>query len=129
MRLKSFPIELKFELNLTTINEINKTSTNILTPELIPINSPLINETFFKDLLEFPKPGLFQINSFYRNLLFIYPKFVNLTSKSAANARNISIKIELMNANKKQSLFWIFGGPRQPNFISAYSTTVSYHTK
>lgn len=124
-RLKSFPIELKFELFLTTLNEIKST---IITPEFVKINEKNSDSSFYKDILEFPKPGSFIINSFYRNLLYVYPKMLNLTSKSS-NARNITIKIQLMDANKKESLFWIFGNSKNPNFVSSYSTAVSYHTK
>lgn len=68
-------------------------------------------------------------NVTFRNLLFIYPKFVNLTSK-AGNYRNISLKVELLN-DKMEIISAIYDkfGNTNCKFTSKYYSIITYHSK
>ena len=65
----------------------------------------------------------------YRNLLYIYPKNVNFTNRQGS-ARNIAIKIQIMNNEDEYSaLPIIFGKSSCPEFSSEIFTSVNYHNK
>ncbi|KAE9416845.1 hypothetical protein Angca_006569, partial [Angiostrongylus cantonensis] len=63
----------------------------------------------------------------YRNLLYIYPKFANLSNRPGT-ARNISIKLELMNG-REQPLPVFFSRGTGSHMVSVERTTVVYHNK
>uniref|UniRef100_A0A914CYV9 C2 DOCK-type domain-containing protein n=1 Tax=Acrobeloides nanus TaxID=290746 RepID=A0A914CYV9_9BILA len=124
-RLKSIPVDFKIELSVANFDEIPAK----LSPELCRIQPFVreISDPLTKEVLEFPKPRSFSPNLFYRNLLFVYPKNVNMSGRSG-NARNIAIKIELMNA-KMQALPVIFGKSSTRNVSTSTHTSVIYHNK
>lgn len=64
---------------------------------------------------------------YYRNLLYIYPRSVNLSSRSGPS-RNIAVHVELMNAQEKP-VYAIFGKSSGPNITFSADTAVSYHNK
>nr|CRZ23221.1 Bm4167 [Brugia malayi] len=65
--------------------------------------------------------------SLMRNLLYVYPRSVNLSSRSGPS-RNIAIHVELMNAQEKP-IYAIFGKSSGPNITFSADTAVSYHNK
>ncbi|EFO23679.1 hypothetical protein LOAG_04806 [Loa loa] len=65
--------------------------------------------------------------SLMRNLLYVYPRSVNLSSRSGPS-RNIAIHVELMNAQEKP-VYAIFGKSSGPNITFSADTAVSYHNK
>ncbi|KAK5986025.1 DHR-1 domain-containing protein [Trichostrongylus colubriformis] len=80
-----------------------------------------------KDIQEFPAKGFYMANTSYRNLLYIYPKSANLTNRPGT-ARNISIKVELMNAQEKP-LRVLYSRGAGTDMVSVARTAVIYHNK
>ncbi|VDO33129.1 unnamed protein product [Haemonchus placei] len=80
-----------------------------------------------KDIQEFPAKGFYMANTSYRNLLYIYPKSANLTNRPGT-ARNISIKVELMNA-QEQPLRVLYARGAGSEMVSLARTAVIYHNK
>lgn len=63
----------------------------------------------------------------FRNLLYVYPRFANLSNRSGAS-RNISLRVELMDAHERPMQL-VFGKSSCPD-VSAYANTaVCYHNK
>uniref|UniRef100_A0A7E4ZYH3 C2 DOCK-type domain-containing protein n=1 Tax=Panagrellus redivivus TaxID=6233 RepID=A0A7E4ZYH3_PANRE len=124
-RLRSVPIDFKIELSLSKLSEIPaKLSSELLeiTPFVREVGDPLS-----KDIAAFPRVKEFIVNSFYRNLIYVYPKSVNFASKSG-NARNIAVKVELLDSNSAK-LKAIFGKSSTQNRLSKVYSSVLYHNK
>uniref|UniRef100_A0A8B9K2Y7 Dedicator of cytokinesis 8 n=1 Tax=Astyanax mexicanus TaxID=7994 RepID=A0A8B9K2Y7_ASTMX len=67
-----------------------------LSPELIPIKPASEKSTrLIKEVLEFPSNDVYVPHSIYRNLLYVYPQKLNVSSRG--NIRNITVKIQFMN--------------------------------
>ncbi|KRY19445.1 Dedicator of cytokinesis protein 6, partial [Trichinella patagoniensis] len=101
---------------------------NTLSPELNPLEP--YNATkppAYKEILEFPLKQIFAPNLFYRNMLFIYPKSVNFSSRSGV-ARNIAIKVQLIRA-ADPPLMAFFGKSSCPEMQNYAFTIVNYHNK
>uniref|UniRef100_A0AC35U1K6 C2 DOCK-type domain-containing protein n=1 Tax=Rhabditophanes sp. KR3021 TaxID=114890 RepID=A0AC35U1K6_9BILA len=81
-----------------------------------------------REVLSFPAKGQYEVNDStnLRNLLFIYPKMANFSNKSG-NARNISIRIELMDSHEKPCKALYSRNSNQ--LVDKIYTSVSYHTK
>jgi hypothetical protein len=65
--LKSFPVELRMELEL--LSNIEDLTTLVISSELLPVKSKCntaSSTACARDLLSFPSPGTFIVNSFYR---------------------------------------------------------------
>ncbi|KAH7727015.1 Dock6 protein [Aphelenchoides avenae] len=122
-RLKSFPIEFKFQLTLVDSEDLPAK----LSPELLPMEpyAPDGVQAVTKSVLHFPRPGSFTVNSYYRNLLYIHPKSLNMSAR-AGNARNIAVRVELRNA-QLQPLDVLFGKPPGNSLVSKRYTSVLYH--
>ncbi|KAM3718831.1 Dedicator of cytokinesis protein [Dirofilaria immitis] len=71
--------------------------------------------------------GIYTVNASYRNLLYIYPRSVNFSSRSGPS-RNIAVRVELMNAQEKP-VYAVFGKSNGPSITFFADTTVSYHNK
>ncbi|TKR95511.1 hypothetical protein L596_009672 [Steinernema carpocapsae] len=121
--LRTFPAKWKVELS-TTDDLLMKYS-----PELLKVNpfvpGPPANAA--KEVAEFPHDKLYAVNASYRNLLYIYPKIANFSNRAGA-ARNICIKVELMDA-QEVPLGCFFGKSSAPNFSTKALTVVNYHNK
>ncbi|VDO39454.1 unnamed protein product [Onchocerca flexuosa] len=65
--------------------------------------------------------------SLMRNLLYIYPRSVNLSNRSGPS-RNIAVRVELMNA-QENPVYAVFGKSSGPNITFSADTAVSYHNK
>ena len=65
----------------------------------------------------------------FRNLLYIYPKYLNFTNRQGS-ARNIAVKIQLMCGEEEGcAMPFIFGKSGCPEYASHAYTTVTYHSK
>ncbi|KAI6183994.1 putative Dock-9 [Aphelenchoides bicaudatus] len=124
-RLKSFPVELNLEMSIRKSDAIN----DYLSSELLPASDFIAEDTADKarELLTFPQKQTFRVHSFYRNLLFIYPRSVNFSSRSG-NFRNITVRVELLNsAHVRQKVF--FGKSCGSKMLSQVNTSIVYHNK
>ena len=66
---------------------------------------------------------------FARNLLYIYPKYLNFTNRQGS-ARNIAVKVQVMCGEEPQhALPAIFGKSSCPELATEVYTTVTYHSK
>ncbi|KHJ87311.1 hypothetical protein OESDEN_12917 [Oesophagostomum dentatum] len=97
-----------------------------LSPEMLRV-APFSGTELTKDIQEFPARGLYMANTSYRNLLYIYPKSANLSNRPGT-ARNISIKVELMNG-QEQPLPLMFARGAGCDMVSSIRTSVVYHNK
>ncbi|XP_063219662.1 dedicator of cytokinesis protein 7 [Bacillus rossius redtenbacheri] len=101
-----------------------------LTPELSRLHPyPDDKGRPTKEILEFPLREVFLPHYTYRNLLYIYPKELNFSSR-AGSARNIAVKVQLMcGEDETSALPVIFGKSSCPEFTTEAYTTVSYHNR
>lgn len=88
-RLKSFPIEFKFQLALVDAEDLPAK----LSPELLPME-PYTSDGVHaatKSVLYFPRPGSFTVNSYYRYSIAFFPPRMKLglagTSSSSIRSR------------------------------------------
>ncbi|KAK0422809.1 hypothetical protein QR680_007798 [Steinernema hermaphroditum] len=123
-RLKTFPARWKVELSTVTDDLLMKYS-----PELLKVNPfvPGPPQNAAREVAEFPHDKLYAVNASYRNLLYIYPKIANFSNRAGA-ARNICIKVELMDG-QECPLECFFGKSSAPNFSTKALTVVNYHNK
>ncbi|XP_055333628.1 dedicator of cytokinesis protein 7-like isoform X2 [Paramacrobiotus metropolitanus] len=123
-KLKCIPGLLKLDISPCTEN----LPVGCLTPELVPLR-PLGEEGArpVKEILEFPSHEVYSPNYAYRNLLYVYPKFVNFSSRPGS-ARNIAIKLQLLGA-EDCPLKVIYGRSSCPEFLSEVYSSVIYHNK
>ncbi|KJH41274.1 dedicator of cytokinesis [Dictyocaulus viviparus] len=124
-RLKTFNANLSIQLSGGTADELQMR----LSPEMLRVAPFTVGSDaeLTKDIQEFPAKGFYMAHTSYRNLLYIYPKFANLTNRPGT-ARNISIKVELMNG-REQPLDVIFSKSAGSDMVSMERTTVVYHNK
>ncbi|KAE9549990.1 hypothetical protein FO519_006810, partial [Halicephalobus sp. NKZ332] len=124
-RLKGVPIDFKVEISISKFDEIPAK----LSPELFPVFpfTREIHDPLTKEILQFKKQKDFSVNFFYRNLLFVYPKCVNLSNRPG-NARNICVKMELLDS-QQNPLKSIFGKSSTSNMSTRAYSSVLYHNK
>ncbi|KFD68798.1 hypothetical protein M514_02728 [Trichuris suis] len=134
-RLKCIGGTMKVDIS-SSVEEIDC----LITPDLNVVNAesqPVsLRKANFKEVLEFPVRDVFAPNLHYRNLFYVYPKFVNFSSRSGL-ARNIAVKVEMIRGQDDAlpaSLFLlfafvIFGKSSCPELQSFAFTTVIYHNK
>ncbi|XP_014207564.1 dedicator of cytokinesis protein 7 [Copidosoma floridanum] len=123
-KLKCLPGILKLDLSPRP-DELPR----CLDPDLRRL-SPYPNENNrpIKEILEFPSEIVAPELS-YRNLLYVYPKEVNFSSR-AGSARNIAVRIQLMGGEQEnEALTAIFGRSSCPEMTHEYFTSVLYHNK
>ena len=68
---------------------------------------------------------------FYRNLLYVYPRYLNFTNRQGS-ARNIAVKVQFMcgdDGAQNAALPLIFGKSSCPEYTTEAYTTVTYHSK
>ncbi|XP_043212932.1 dedicator of cytokinesis protein 8-like, partial [Amphibalanus amphitrite] len=104
-----------------------------LTPELAKLRPyPDDKARPCKELLEFPPEEVYEPHYLYRNLLFVSPKtvnFVNYPNKPGISARNITVRVQFLNGEGKESaLPVIFGRSSMPELVSEAYTAISYHS-
>lgn len=81
-----------------------------------------------KEILEF-KNDVILPDLTYRNLLYVYPKEANFSSRTGS-ARNIAVRIQIMEGElEENALTAIFGRSSCPEMTHEYITSVSYHNK
>uniref|UniRef100_A0A8C5LQ60 Dedicator of cytokinesis 6 n=1 Tax=Leptobrachium leishanense TaxID=445787 RepID=A0A8C5LQ60_9ANUR len=92
-----------------------------------PYTDPRVRPT--KEILEFsPREVYFPYTS-YRNLLFVYPRSLNLSSRQGS-VRNIAVKVQYMaGEDPNQAMPVIFGKSSCSEFFSEAYTSVVYHNK
>ncbi|KAK6012373.1 hypothetical protein OSTOST_22481, partial [Ostertagia ostertagi] len=120
-RLKTFAVDMGLQLSELLMR--------LISPEMLRVapfsGGPGTELT--KDIQEFPAKGFYMANTSYRNLMYIYPKSANLTNRPGT-ARNISIKVELMNA-QEQPLRVLYSRGAGSDMVSVARTAVIYHNK
>ncbi|XP_053318481.1 dedicator of cytokinesis protein 6 isoform X2 [Spea bombifrons] len=101
-----------------------------LSPELrhvIPYPDPRVRPT--KEILEFPPREVYSPYTSYRNLLFVYPRSLNFSSRQGS-VRNIAVKVQYMaGEDPNQAMPVIFGKSSCSEFYSEAYTSVVYHNK
>ncbi|CCD71357.1 C2 DOCK-type domain-containing protein [Caenorhabditis elegans] len=90
-------------------------------------NLTLNSERVIHEAMEIP---IYQasLNKSYKNVIFVYPKHINLSNRTG-NARNIMIKIELMDANETAQEVVFENGSTRMSFLTSAKTSVIYHNR
>uniref|UniRef100_A0A3Q3WTZ9 Uncharacterized protein n=1 Tax=Mola mola TaxID=94237 RepID=A0A3Q3WTZ9_MOLML len=101
-----------------------------LSPELLhvlPYPDQRVRPT--KEVLEFPARHVYTPHTTYRNLLYVYPKSLNFSSRQGS-VRNIAVKVQFMAAeDPSQALPVIFGKSSCAEFMNEAYTPIIYHNK
>ncbi|XP_077326427.1 dedicator of cytokinesis protein 6 isoform X7 [Lithobates pipiens] len=101
-----------------------------LSPELRhvkPYPDPRVRPT--KEVLEFPPRDVFSPYTSYRNLLYVYPRSLNFSSRQGS-MRNIAVKVQFMaGEDPNQALPVIFGKSSCSEYYTEAYTSVVYHNK
>jgi hypothetical protein len=83
-----------------------------------------------KEVLEFRPRDQFVPNYVYRNLLYVYPREVNLTNRPGGSARNIACQVEYrVGETDDTALPVIFGKSSSPELERHARTAVTYHNR
>ncbi|CAD5210255.1 unnamed protein product [Bursaphelenchus okinawaensis] len=124
MKFKSFPADLRLEITKKEASECS----SIRSPELqVVVDDKSEDVEKAQAVLSFPKLQTFTVHSYYRNLLYVHPKFVNFSNRSG-NARNITLKVELLDSDQRpQTVF--YGRSSGPKMLNKVYTSVNYHNK
>uniref|UniRef100_A0A914R8I4 C2 DOCK-type domain-containing protein n=1 Tax=Parascaris equorum TaxID=6256 RepID=A0A914R8I4_PAREQ len=122
-RLKTFPAKFKLEISGNGIEECPMR----LTPELLRVHPyvPGNSSDIVKEIAEFPTKGVYAVNACYRNLLYVYPRFANLSNRSGAS-RNISLRVELMDAHERPMQL-VFGKSSCPDIALPVDLNDGHH--
>ncbi|KAM4039640.1 dedicator of cytokinesis protein 6 isoform 7-T7 [Anomaloglossus baeobatrachus] len=101
-----------------------------LSPELRhvkPYPDPRVRPT--KEILEITPRDVYSPYTSYRNLLYVYPKCLNFSSRQGS-VRNIAVKVQFMaGEDPNQALPVIFGRSSCNEFYNESYTAVVYHNK
>ncbi|XP_063084731.1 dedicator of cytokinesis protein 6 isoform X2 [Cavia porcellus] len=101
-----------------------------LSPELLhikPYPDPRGRPT--KEILEFPAREVYAPHTCYRNLLYVYPLSLNLSSRQGS-VRNLAVRLQYMaGEDPGQALPVIFGKSSCSEFTREAFTPVVYHNK
>ncbi|XP_056870057.1 dedicator of cytokinesis protein 7-like isoform X1 [Takifugu flavidus] len=101
-----------------------------LSPELLhvkPYPDPRVRPT--KEVLEFPARYVYTPHTAYRNLLYVYPKSLNFSSRQGS-VRNIAVKVQFMaGEDPSQALPVIFGKSSCAEFTNEAYSPIIYHNK
>ncbi|CEF63950.1 LD20667p [Strongyloides ratti] len=136
-------IGVKFCIELTILpkdwNHLDETNAflinNCISSELkkwknciVPMFNNFSKHPMLREVLSFPFKGHYEVNDdkTMRNLLFIYPKSANFSNRSG-NARNICIKVQLMDNN--ETPLKVFYNKNSSELVDYVYTSVSYHNK
>ncbi|XP_067872530.1 dedicator of cytokinesis protein 7-like isoform X2 [Heterodontus francisci] len=128
-RLRKIPGVFRFE-----VIPVKDTLSCCFTPDFLEVKSSYKeNSELALEVLEFPLPGVSTPYTTYRNLLYVYPQFLNFTNRQGS-ARNITVKIQFMGSVKgsvkaSSALPVIFGKSGHPEYVTASYTPVAYHSK
>ncbi|XP_073443620.1 dedicator of cytokinesis protein 6 isoform X8 [Dendrobates tinctorius] len=124
-RLRPVTAQLKID-----VSPAPETPQFCLSPELRhvkPYPDPRVRPT--KEILEITPRDVYSPYTSYRNLLYVYPKCLNFSSRQGS-VRNIAIKVQFMaGEDPNQALPVIFGRSSCNEFYSESYTAVVYHNK
>ncbi|XP_059494401.1 dedicator of cytokinesis protein 7-like isoform X3 [Stegostoma tigrinum] len=124
-RLRKIPGVFRFE-----VSPVKDTPSFCFTPDFLELKSSNSGAAELAlEVLEFPLPGVLTPHTIYRNLLYVYPQFLNFTNRQGS-ARNITVKIQMMGSEKaSDALPVIFGKSGHPEYVTESYTPVAYHSR
>ncbi|XP_060799164.1 dedicator of cytokinesis protein 7-like [Neoarius graeffei] len=101
-----------------------------LSPELLHVKPyPDVRVRPTKEVLEFPARYVYTPHTTYRNMLYVYPKSLNFSSRQGS-VRNIAVKVQFMaGEDPSQAMPVIFGKSSCAEFCKEAYTPVIYHNK
>ncbi|XP_069623251.1 dedicator of cytokinesis protein 6 isoform X5 [Ranitomeya imitator] len=124
-RLRPVTAQLKID-----VSPAPETPQFCLSPELRhvkPYPDPRVRPT--KEILEITPRDVYSPYTSYRNLLYVYPKCLNFSSRQGS-VRNIAIKVQFMaGEDPNQALPVIFGRSSCNEFYTESYTAIVYHNK
>ncbi|XP_061192678.1 dedicator of cytokinesis protein 7-like isoform X2 [Saccostrea echinata] len=124
-RVKCIPGTLKLD-----ISPCPEEPRYMLTPELYKVEPYPDDKTRpTREILEFPSREIYNPNTSYRNLLYIYPRSLNFSNRQGS-ARNLAVKVQFMSGEEEGcALKAIFGKSNCPELSKEAYTSVTYHNK
>ena len=124
-RFKSFDMEVSLE-----VKPVSLPFSRCLTSDLQSLNCQPGETPTAKLFLEFPVLPVAKPHSSYINLLYVYPKVLNLSSKPGT-ARNILMKVRLIQGQKTGPVVLksVFGKSTDEQLKEVAYCPVSYHCK
>ena len=124
-KFKSIDIELSLDIRPVYLPVVK-----YLTPDLQIINCQPAEAPNCKMILGFPVSPVAKPYSEYINLMFVYPKYLNLSSKTGT-ARNILMKVKLAQGTQHGPLILtrIFGRSTDSPLKDVALCHVNYHSK
>ena len=124
-KFKSIDIELSLDIRPAMLPLMK-----CLNPDLQIMNCPLAEAPTCKLILDFPVSPVAKPYSDYINLLYVYPKVLNLSSKTGT-ARNILMKVKLVQGSQHGPIVLtkIFGKSTEATLKDVAFCPVNYHSK
>ncbi|KAH7638366.1 dedicator of cytokinesis protein 7-like protein [Dermatophagoides farinae] len=116
-----------FKLDISPIRDENSIKCRV-NPELVRLH-PYTDDRAspIKEILEFR--DLLIPHQEHRNLLYVYPRSVNFTSRQNS-ARNVTVKVQILSSEEKFSAMCvIFGKSSCPEYLSEAYTSINYHNR
>ncbi|XP_072924709.1 dedicator of cytokinesis protein 7-like [Hemitrygon akajei] len=113
-----------------TVSHINEAPAFCFNPDFLEVRpSNGENRDLALEVLEFPVSGISVPHTTYRNLLYVYPQFLNFSNRQGS-ARNITMKIQFLESEEPgAALQVIFGKSGYPEYTTESYTPVAYHSK
>ncbi|XP_064626372.1 dedicator of cytokinesis protein 7-like isoform X5 [Lineus longissimus] len=124
-KLKCIPGTLKLDISLCPDEP-----KYCLSPELYKIDPyPDDKGRPTKEIVEFPSREVYMPWTTYRNILYIYPKYLNFGNRQGS-ARNLAVKVQFLAGEEdKSALPVIFGKSGCPELTKEAYSAVTYHNK
>ncbi|XP_069784055.1 dedicator of cytokinesis protein 7-like isoform X2 [Narcine bancroftii] len=124
-RQRRIPGVFRFE-----VSQVNEAPSFCFDPEFLEVKpSNRENTDLTLEVLEFPVSGLSTPHTTYRNLLYVYPQFLNFSNRQGS-ARNITVKIQFLDSEEPAGVLpVIFGKSGYPEYMTESYTPVAYHSK
>nr|XP_033779445.1 dedicator of cytokinesis protein 6 isoform X3 [Geotrypetes seraphini] len=121
------PVTAQLKIDISPAPESPQYS---LSPELLHVKPyPDLRVRPTKEILEFPAREVYVPYTSYRNLLYVYPRSLNFSSRQGS-VRNIAVKIQFMaGEDANQALPVIFGKSSCSEFTKEAYSAVVYHNR
>ncbi|OTF77624.1 dedicator of cytokinesis protein 7-like protein, partial [Euroglyphus maynei] len=117
-----------FKLDISPVRDENSIKCRV-NPELVRLHPYTGNDQIspIKEMLEFRDLLIPHIE--HRNLLYVYPRTVNFTSRQNS-ARNVTIKLQVLSSEERFSaMSVIFGKSSCPEYLTEAYTAINYHNR
>ncbi|GMS84225.1 hypothetical protein PENTCL1PPCAC_6400 [Pristionchus entomophagus] len=128
---KNFPVEITLKIWGDNGDEVDGRITGegrmVGNANETTLNSPSHEINLTQEVDQLPHNGHYAVNLSYRNTMLLYPRWVNMSGRSGT-ARNICVKIQLMNSREEPQMVFFDRSTKRPTATFS-RTNVFYHNK